>query len=75
MRNAKLGKKWSPEHRQKAANSRKKPIIQYTLDGEFVAEYDSAKDAAEQLGVCANAINNCCNGKTKTSYNFKWRFK
>ena len=27
MRNAKLGKKWSTEHIQKAANSRKKPII------------------------------------------------
>lgn len=74
MKNAKLGRKQSSEHIQKAANSRKKPIIQYTLDGKFVAEYDSAKDAAEQLGVYASAINRCCNGNTKTSYNFKWRF-
>lgn len=59
--------------------NRRIPIIQYTLDGKFVAEYESATAAAYALGLpqyYARDILYICYGKKgKTLKNFKWTFK
>ena len=58
-----------------------KPVIQYTLDGEFVAEYPSAKEAERQTNIKQSNISNCCIGairkgyKVKTAGGYKWSFK
>lgn len=49
-----------------------KPIIQLSLDGQFIARYDGAKQAARQLGFSDTPIINCANKNYKTSYGFKW---
>lgn len=61
-----------------------KPILQYSLEGEFIAEFDSTTQAAKFLAPVLGkdvekikkAINNqlriCPNGK---SCGFKWRYK
>jgi len=36
-----------------------KPIYQYTLDGQFVAEYPSTNEAERQTGICASNIRKC----------------
>lgn len=58
-------------------NSKKlsKVVEQYTLDGEFVAEYPSTREAARILGFSASCIGHCCNGKRNTHKNFKWKYK
>lgn len=55
-------------------NGRKKAVVQYTLDGEYVATYESATKAAEAIGADRTGIKNCVNGKTKTAYGFVWKF-
>ena len=50
----------------------KKPILQYTLNGEFVREWPSAADVGRK--VRAN-ICYCLRGRTKTAYNFVWKYK
>lgn len=47
----------------KKTDMRKKTIIQYTLDGEFVAEYQSISEAAKKNGLCESNICSCCKQK------------
>lgn len=49
-----------------------KPILQYTLDGEFVAEYQNISEASRQTGICRKAINNCVNQKVHTKNGYTW---
>ena len=45
--------KMSEESIQKASESKKKAILQYDLDGNFVQEWNSAKDVEQQTGIKA----------------------
>ena len=53
-----------------------KPVLQYTLDGDFVAEYPSTMEVQRQLGFDANNIGKVCCGKPhyKTAYGFIWKY-
>lgn len=51
-----------------------KPVKQYTKEGLFIQEYDSAKQASEITGVNKSDIGSCCHDKLKTAGNFIWRF-
>lgn len=53
----------------------KKKVIQYTKDGEFIAVYDSASDAALYTKASQQNISRCCLGKRKTAGGFVWKFK
>lgn len=55
--------------------SSSKPIIQYTLDGEFVAEYPSIIEAARQNHIFYQGICACCKNKQKTAYGYVWKYK
>lgn len=50
----------------------KKPILQYDLEGNFIREYASATDVGKEF---RKGINNCLKGRTKTSYNYIWKYK
>lgn len=54
-----------------------KKIIQLTLDGNFIREWDSIKDAADSFGVSSSAIWNCLNCKcqVKSIKGFVWKYK
>lgn len=54
---------------------RGKPVIQLTLNGDFVAEYVSIQDAARRIGVNATTIARAINGKYKHCGGFLWRYK
>lgn len=56
-------------------NPTSKPIIQYTLSGEKLAEFESGCDAARQLGINQGNINNALKGRIKTAGGFKWVYK
>lgn len=53
---------------------RSKPVYQYTIDGEFIAEYPSTAEVKRQLGYSRSHISECCLGKLKTSYGYKWKY-
>ena len=51
------------------------PIMQYTLDGQFVKEYPSAREVERQTNIHNAHITACCKGKQKTAGGFKWQYK
>lgn len=57
-------------------NSNRKSVLQYTLTGEFLKEYDSVMEAGDQFNKHAfKHISGCCLGEQKTAYGYKWRYK
>ena len=52
--------------------SKNKPILQYTLDGEFVREWECTADVGYE--VCGH-ICQCLKGKRKTAYGYIWKYK
>ena len=52
------------------------PILQYSKDGQFIREWDSATSFGKHIGkaVSGNIIA-CINGKQPTAYGFKWKYK
>lgn len=57
---------------ERISNSRKIPILQFTMEGKFVREWSSAKDVGEE--VRAN-ICHCLRGKLPSAYGYKWVYK
>ena len=51
------------------------PILQYTLDGKFIAEYASMHAAADAINSDAGHICDNCLGKRQYAYGFFWRYK
>ena len=49
-----------------------KPVVQLTLDGKFIAEYVSLRDAEKQTLTDHTSISNCCRKKGHTANGFKW---
>lgn len=64
------GRPVSDETKKKMKEKKEKSIIQYSKSGEFIAEFKSAKEAAEILNLNRRAISSCCVGTTKSSGGF-----
>lgn len=56
----------------KRSNKLKIPILQYSLDGEFIREWPSATDAGKEL---KGHICDCLKGRRKTAANYIWKYK
>lgn len=69
------GVKKSKEHIIKMSLNRSKPILQFDLDGNLIREWISATEAANNLKKLKSSITQCCKGKYKTAYGFKWKYK
>lgn len=68
-------RKLSDETKRKIAKKHGVPIVQYALDGTFVARYDSKIDAAIAVGLrSANSIHNVLSGKAKQSAGYRWEY-
>ncbi len=52
-----------------------KTVCQYTLNGEFVAEYPSTREVERKLGFFQTGISSACLGKAKTYKGYKWKYK
>jgi hypothetical protein len=50
-------------------------ILQYTLEGEFIQEFQSISKASKILKLNPSGISNCANGRSKYSGGFIWRYK
>ena len=72
------GKKHTEETRNKILQTRIKfPVVQYTKDMVFVAEFESTREAERRTGVDHKRIIKCCKGKKhyKTAGGFVWKYK
>lgn len=76
-----VGKKLSEDTKNKIRNSHvgkvcnKRPCCQYTLDGEFISEYSSIKEAAEVNNISKVSISLVLSGKHKTAGGYIWKYK
>lgn len=61
--------------RKRMAESLSKQVLQYTLDGELIKEWPSAKSVQIALGFSQGNISNCCRGLKKKMYGYKWKYK
>ena len=53
----------------------RKKIDKYTLDGKYIATYNSAKEAQESVNATnSHSIVGVCNGKLTKAYNYIWRY-
>ena len=53
----------------------RKVILQFSLDGEFIREFNSIKEASEEISISKSAIVHCLKGKTKKAGGYKWKYK
>lgn len=56
-------------------HSIRKPVEQYTIQGQFIKEWEAGKIAAIELGLNYQGISNCALGKSKSSGGFIWKYK
>ena len=49
------------------------PVEQYSLSGEYIKTYPSARQASLELGILPSSISNCINGKSKTGGGYQWK--
>lgn len=66
----------SYEGRMKRRKGHGKPVNQYSLDGKYLATYNSTIDASEHVGVDHTAIGRCClhKLKAKSAKGFLWEY-
>jgi hypothetical protein len=50
------------------------PVAQHSLEGEFIKEWSSPIDIKHALGYSDWSIKECCKGKRKQAYGYKWRY-
>lgn len=52
-----------------------KPVIQLTLKGEFLKEWECLNDVHKELGYDRKNIGLCCKGIAKQAHGYKWMYK
>lgn len=60
--------------RERMKEKRYKPVYQYSIDGELIKEWTSTMDVQRQTGYACSNICNCCRGKLKQAYGYKWSY-
>ena len=65
----------TPDEIVQLFNGNKKTVIQLTLNGNFIKEWESATIAGKELSLQMTNINACCHGRVKSCGGFKWKFK
>ena len=58
-----------------ADNNKSVAVIQYDLNGNFIAEHDSMKEAERTTGVHQSLISRACRTDTNYSSGYKWKYK
>lgn len=58
-------------------NKFRKPILQYSLEGDFIKEWDSQSTASRILGISQPNLSQCLNPNSyrKSCGGYKWKYK
>ncbi len=64
----------SEKHTESLTRSKFKPVVQMDIEGNFIHEFGSLKEAGEFLGLCSVHIGACARGKHEHAYGFKWKY-
>lgn len=60
---------------ERCAKQKMKMICQFSLDGEFIQEWKSIKEASTTLGIHHGNITQCCKGNRNHAGMFVWKYK
>jgi hypothetical protein len=71
----KLERKKRFKHSEEWKKVLSKPVLQFTLDGEFLSEYSSVKEASQKTGTIKQNISSNLRGKYKSAGGFIWKYK
>ena len=81
-KNPNFGKHHSEEAKRKISeaqtgnhNRPQKSVLQFSKNGEFIAEYQSIIEAERQTGCHQSLICECCKGKRKSTGGYIWKYK
>ena len=55
--------------------SNAKPVCQFDLNNNFIAEYKSAREANKITGISYKNISRCCTGERNNTCGYIWKFK
>ena len=59
-----------------SGKGKQKKVEQYDLNGNFIREFNSCREAARYINAPYHVgISSCCIGKQKTAYGYKWKYK
>ena len=76
MSEANTGKHLSEEHRRKMSEAKGvNGILQFSKDGELIAEYSSIHEAERHTGCNHGNICKCCRGERKSTGSYIWEYK
>lgn len=74
----KTGRKHAPDWFYKSEFGRDNPasrqVIQMSVNGDFIKEWDCVSYIQRDLGFNRPNICKCCRGKINTAYGFKWKY-
>lgn len=56
------------------SRNRERAVVQLTMDGKYIREFSSVKEAYKFLGRTGN-IYAVCQGKRKSAFGYKWKYK
>lgn len=70
-----IRKKLVLSHANQKNENLRVPVIQMSLSGEEIKEWESISEAARFLVGSNSCIVACLKGKNKTSYGYRWKYK
>lgn len=56
-------------------NPASRPVVQFSMNGDFIKEWDGCGDIRRILGFNTSHICSCCRGKRNYSHGYKWSYK
>ena len=62
-------------HNKRMIISKSKPVIQYSIDGDYIREWESATAVEKEKEWKQTNIQSCCVGRYKAAYGYVWRYK
>lgn len=57
-----------------AKKAKSKPVLQLTMEGEFVASFHGLHEASRKTGAMRHCIKKCCDGTAKQAGGYRWQF-
>lgn len=69
--------KMSEQTKQVLIQAKRKPVLCFDLEGNFIKEYKSISEANMEFGISnkSSNISRACKKERKTAYGFAWKFK
>ena len=72
--NTELFRKHISEALLQSSKIRRKKIRQLSIDGLFLKEYTSVREAARENSIAAQNISKCCLGRIQSCGGYKWEY-